>query len=250
MITCCNNAGTCSLLLQQWDETYKFGKNALVLLDALYERRRKSKILELLYKEGLNESKLFGTWRVKSLLLASSALAERHDTGEALTKLKQALSAIAEYKEESNPMFRQLLAQEKEARKLLFECKRRIKAEKKREKERAVAMFGGSEFAEQQHEVLRPIETNARPYENESIIRKAISAEEVKTVEEDSIAKLVQTSPRKKKVSFDDGTVPGYLDEEDEDEVSFLQKHKEALLLLVMSGLGSVVARHFMKRRS
>ena len=39
MITCCNNAGTCCVQLAKWDEAIKFSRNALVLLDALHNKR-------------------------------------------------------------------------------------------------------------------------------------------------------------------------------------------------------------------
>jgi hypothetical protein len=259
MITCCNNAGICSLLLNRLDETYNFGKNASVLLDAIYEKRGKSKILELLYKEGLEESKMFGTWKVKSLLLIARGLAERYETEKADKKLKEAMDVIAIYKKESDPMFQQLVAQEKQVRKLHVGYRQRIKAEKKKEKERAVAMFGGSGLGERQrsgksgrlsdvNEKPTSIETNAGNTVTKASSGKSTATDEATYTAERTDAKPIQPVPPKKTVSFSDGTVPGYGDEEE--EPSLLQEHKEALLLLVGGVLGSAVAIHLMKKRS
>jgi hypothetical protein len=259
MITCCNNAGICSLLLNRLDETYNFGKNASVLLDAIYEKRGKSKILELLYKEGLEESKMFGTWKVKSLLLIARGLAERYETEKADKKLKEAMDVIAIYKKESDPMFQQLVAQEKQVRKLHVGYRQRITAEKKKEKERAVAMFGGSGLGERQrsgksgrlsdvNEKPTSIETNAGNTVTKASSGKSTATDEATYTAERTDAKPIQPVPPKKTVSFSDGTVPGYGDEEE--EPSLLQEHKEALLLLVGGVLGSAVAIHLMKKRS
>jgi hypothetical protein len=69
MITCSNNAGTCAIQLKLWEEAFKFAKNALILLNALFGKRG-AKIHTILNKDnGVCDAKLFGEWRVKSRLI-------------------------------------------------------------------------------------------------------------------------------------------------------------------------------------
>ena len=72
------------------------------------------------------------------------------------------MDVIAIYKKDSDPMFQQLVAQERQLHKLHAGYRQRIKAEKKKEKERAVAMFGGSGLGFLDvNEKSTSIETNA-----------------------------------------------------------------------------------------
>ena len=69
MVTCSNNAATCCIQLQHWDEAFKFAKNALILLNALYDKRG-AKIHAILNKDnGHCDAKMFGEWRVKSHII-------------------------------------------------------------------------------------------------------------------------------------------------------------------------------------
>ena len=65
MITCSNNAALCSSKQNDWDRTAKFAENALVLIEALEEKGSKSKIKGVLNMDGISDSQLFGTWKVK-----------------------------------------------------------------------------------------------------------------------------------------------------------------------------------------
>jgi hypothetical protein len=67
MITCSNNAGTCCLQLRNWDRAGKFGQNALVLIDAL-EEKKDSRIRKIINDDGIGDSQLFGSWKVKVCL--------------------------------------------------------------------------------------------------------------------------------------------------------------------------------------
>lgn len=64
MITCSNNAGTCCLQLRNWERAEKFGQNALVLIDAL-EEKKDSRIRKVINTDGIGDSQLFGYWKVK-----------------------------------------------------------------------------------------------------------------------------------------------------------------------------------------
>jgi hypothetical protein len=69
MVTCSNNAATCCVQLQLWEEAFKFAKNALILLNALYDKRG-AKIHGILNKDnGHCDAKMFGEWRVKSHII-------------------------------------------------------------------------------------------------------------------------------------------------------------------------------------
>eukprot|EP00979_Chaetoceros_neogracilis_P015974 scaffold6778_cov120-Chaetoceros_neogracile.AAC.1 len=62
-------AGTCAIQLKLWEEAFKFAKNALILLNALFGKRD-AKIHTILNKDnGVCDAKLFGEWRVKSRLI-------------------------------------------------------------------------------------------------------------------------------------------------------------------------------------
>lgn len=65
MITCSNNAALCSSKQDDWERTAKFAENALVLIEALEEKGNKSKIKGVLNSDGIRDSQLFGTWKVK-----------------------------------------------------------------------------------------------------------------------------------------------------------------------------------------
>jgi hypothetical protein len=64
MITCSNNAGTCCLQLRNWERAEKFGQNALVLIEAL-EEKKDSRIRSIINKDGIGDSQLFGSWKIK-----------------------------------------------------------------------------------------------------------------------------------------------------------------------------------------
>lgn len=65
MITCSNNAALCSSKKEDWERTEKFAANALILIEALEERGDESKIRKVLNSDGIGDSQLFGTWKVK-----------------------------------------------------------------------------------------------------------------------------------------------------------------------------------------
>ena len=153
MITCSNNAGTCCTQLGQWDEAYKFAKNALVLIDALEEKKGK-RIHTILNREGFSDLKLFGEWRVKSYLIMARALTEQSESSQAMEILKTAHEVIVKYtaeppqqqqqKAQFQKSVKQLLANDKEIKKLHAIAKDQRKAHLKKEKLRAQAMFGSN----------------------------------------------------------------------------------------------------------
>jgi hypothetical protein len=246
MITCCNNAATCCLQLHQWDRAQKFGKNGLVLLDALYEKKGNSKIHKILNREGVGDSQLFGAWTVKSYLVIAKGLAETHENQEALDNLKKALEAITMYKKEGDAKYQQLQGQEKQTRKLHIACKDRLKAERKKEKQRAMAMFGGGSEEDSDKKESNPEPVKLRQNGDTSL--KAAASD---TAQSDPAQKAEDTNPSrrdppKKRVSFADGSIPGSID--DDTEPWFLDEHKEALLIVAGIAMGSALV-HMLFRK-
>ena len=217
MITCCNNAATCSLFLSRFEDARKFAKNALILIDALYEKREKSKILELLYREGMEENKIFGVWKVKSLVLIARGLAESYESEDAISTLKKALGIVTTYKREGESTYQQFVSQEKQIRRLHKTCKQRIIAERKKEKQRAQAFFrspGSKKPSKQENTSANTTQMLA-----ETVQRKQV--EETKEVPS-SLSKARESSDRnsaedlsvsqdssKKRVTCEDRSKPG-----------------------------------------
>ena len=141
MITCSNNAGTCCVKLQKYEEAAKFAQNALVLIDALYNKRRK-KIHTILNKEGTLDAKLFGEWRAKSYMIMARSRICQGRVKDAVDILKKAKLVVTKYIDEittkngkSNALvkasLKSLTVQAKEIRRLLTECAEKKKAHKK-----------------------------------------------------------------------------------------------------------------------
>ena len=154
LITCYNNAATCCLHdeLKLWDRSIKFGKNAVILLDALYEKKDDSKILKVLNNDGIPNVQLFGTWKIKSYIVIGRGYIESGEYDQAMDTLKNGLDVVSKYKnppgrnnrtDPNRKYQKQLISQEKELRRYMVSCKERIKQQKLKEKQRAVAMFGG-----------------------------------------------------------------------------------------------------------
>lgn len=172
MVTCTNNAGMCARHLGHWEESSNFGKNSEVLLDAV-ERKKGLKIHTILVNDGYHDVKVFGEWKIKSLILQARALAEKHEFDKSIDLLKKSHDIIAsystdEYAEKYPASVKTLRNLEKEVKKLHAGCKERKAVALKKEKQRAAAMFGGSSspransksFAASQFEVPTVAPTN------------------------------------------------------------------------------------------
>jgi len=253
MITCCNNAATCCLHLKFCDRAQKFGKNALVLIDALYEKKGNSRIHQVILRDGVKDSQLFGTWKIKSYLVIAKGLMEKHETDNALINLKKALKVVERYRKVDDPNIKQIQLQDKEIRKLVVSCKERQKADRKKEKERAQAMFakptkGGTETASTP-ETISTLDADTRefataPRTPKSPLPEIITPKATATGQEQNQSQK-QKGQSKKRVSFADGRLPG--DEDGED--SFLEEHKEALIILGGIALGAAMVHLFFRRK-
>lgn len=163
MVTCTNNAGMCARHLGKWEESYDFGRNAQVLLDAM-KKKKGMKIHTILVKDGYPDVKTFGEWKVKSLMLQARALTEKQELENTVEILKEARTVISAYATPANAekyahSVKTLRNLEKEALKLLTMCKERRSFQLKKEKERAAAMFSASsEAPKANRENLNPAE--------------------------------------------------------------------------------------------
>jgi len=255
MITCCNNAATCCIQLQDWDKAYKFGKNALVLLEALYKKRGDSKIHDVLNQEGFGDSQLFGTWKVKSYIVIARGLAEKFDTEEALEHLKKGQEMLTIFKKEGDVRFQQLASQEKQIRKLQIKCKERLKAERKKERQRAKAMFGGSDEKKDPDEKNNSNEggKQATAYSDKGGKKStAHNTSTVMPVENGGSEKLSpekipheKSSAENSTSSFADKSKPGWANDDDA-EPTFWEEHGEALCI---AGVGAVSLLSFLAFR-
>lgn len=168
MITCSNNAATCSLKLDRLEEASKHAQQALGLLDAL-EKKKGLKIHGELLSQGHSDIRLFGEWKVKSLLIIARSLAENDEIEAAMDTAKTARDIITSFTAANAfklnvengqvPMdttiatnqhtstysyqqsVKQLQNNDKELLKLFLRCKERRKAQLKKERLRAQAMF-------------------------------------------------------------------------------------------------------------
>jgi hypothetical protein len=168
--------------------------------------------------------------------------------------LKKAQEMITKFKTDGDPMFRQLQNHEKEVRRLFGVCKDRLKAEREKEKKRAMAMFNtdaGNKDAPNKNGSSNVSVSSSSDDAVGSTVTDShvLSTSNGSTVDEgsgDGVAPMNKPAT-KKRVSFADGSVPGEVD--DNDEPSFLDEHKEALFLMAGIVLGSVCAHFFWNRR-
>lgn len=257
MITCCNNAGTCSVQLHKWDEAIKFSLNALTLLDALFAKRG-SRIHSILNKEGYSDIKIFGEWRVKSHLITARALLEKKNYDTALKTLEVAAHLIAQEKDRTPA----LVTQAKEVKKLVAHSQHGRDVVRKTEKKRAQAMFGGAsakstkaEKPKSGKDAALPTSRSAPPAAASPVApptKAAAASAQVKPSIKPSISRglngaegNLDDSAKKRKVSF---SVPES-EEFDENSKSWLEEHQEALIVTAVVGGAAYLASLFLRDR-
>jgi tetratricopeptide (TPR) repeat protein len=278
MITCSNNAATCCIKLQKWEEASKFAKNALILLDALYGKRG-MKIHTILNQEGIIDGKLFGEWRVKSYLVVARACMEQGEIGDAIVILKKARTMGMQFIQELNSSeqcsrkeekssLRSLTSQMKEIKRLLEEYTEKKKAAKKIEKKKAKvmaqALFGdGKENISTPNDEIDMKDKEKLPEGKQPIVEDKSSeyasdehtnsngggtatTKKLPFVRKSSLKSKLKREypPVQQSVSFSDQ--PPQVKEferakDDEDESPWYSEHKEALIMLGIAGF-SVVA--------
>jgi len=262
MITCSNNASLCSSKKKDWERTEKFAANALVLIEALGDKKDTSKIRKILNNDGIRDSQLFGTWKVKSLILVAKAQMERHDSSQSIKTLKKALETISFYKIKGDNMYKQLSAQDKDIRRIRSECSQKIKSARQKEKERAKAMFGAFEEEKKDSEKEETIEKQASiPSHPSPLHPPSPNTKKTKNPTSDVPAdrdvsiesKAENRQSSKKKVTFVDSTVPGGVIDDsgdnDHSQSSFFDEHFEALSIGTGIVLGWLLVNMAWKKR-
>jgi hypothetical protein len=161
MVTCSNNAATCSAKLGRWDDATRHAQNALILLDSLHEKRG-GRLHAVLGRDGNVDARLFGEWRVKSHLVVARSCMEGGGGGGgddgidvASGVLRRAHAIAMGYVDElsarrppllrsreEDASLRSLTSQTREIRRLMATCAERKRAVRDIEKRRARAMFG------------------------------------------------------------------------------------------------------------
>ena len=250
MVTCSNNAATCCVQLQMWEDAFRYANNALILLTAMFGKRGLKIHLILGRENGHCDSRLFGEWRVKSRLLMARALFEKDGYDLALEELRIAREHIAYFvsgegaKDDaaSKASVLKLRNQEREIVKLKAKVTEKKKEALLMEKARAQAMFRDPKPKDKVTTSAASDAANSKePAEIPS------KENEVADVAEET---LNEPSVLKKKVSF-----ASKLEErhdivvEEEEEEPWYEDHKEAFILLAVGGLAfaSIV---FARRRS
>lgn len=196
MVTCSNNAGTCCTKLQKWDDSIKLAKSALVLIEALEEKKGK-KIHNFLNQEGFSDLKIFGEWKVKSYIITARSLSEKGDCSEAIDVLKKAQDVVLSFTAsvpEGDRSLKQLLLNGKEVKKLYATCRDQKKAQLQKEKQRAQAMFA------------RPLRDQSEEKGEKEESRSVLSHDNGESVQSSSkaVPTAIPESPKKtkKNVSF------------------------------------------------
>lgn len=251
MITCCNNAGTCCILLREWNDAIKFATNALVLLEALYEKRG-MRVHTILNKEGISDMKLFGEFKTKSLLLQARGYLELGEYNKCLDALKQAHAVISTFVESGDlqdPAYQQsyqnLHKQSVVLKRMRASCQERRKGELQKEKQRAQAMFGSPPLSATKKKSVKISESTS-----------SISSEGKIETKEPLKDEVPRPTKVKRRVSFSEDTKPGkggaaeeLLEYDDMEEQPWYEEHKEALILSGIVGLAALTTTILLRSR-
>jgi hypothetical protein len=261
LITCSNNAATCCIKLEKWEEATKFAQNALILIDALHEKRGK-KIHTILKKEGTIDAQLFGEWRVKSYLILARASMEKGDEDVSMALLKKAHFHALGFMDNINAKLphnrsqeevsscKSLISQIKDIRRLMAECSGKNKAAKEKEKRRARAMFGGAAGAakkastesedEKQQQQTKCTEKDECPKGASKTIapadEKVRQKKDHPSCSSPASRKCVTFSKRPPQVKEFE---PDAGDHGQDREEAWYNQHKEALIMMAVAGLSA-----------
>jgi tetratricopeptide (TPR) repeat protein len=245
MVTCSNNAATCCVQLKMWEEAFKFAKNAIILLNALYDKRG-MKIHTILNQDGGHcDTQLFGEWRVKSRFVMARSLFEKDEYEAALEEIKEAREHIAYYVAgegcDDSPPAKESVKRLRGIEKQIASLRANVVAKRKeilqKEKARARAMF--SDEKPKDCEITSDAQPAVRVSNEENEASIGNGSESKK-------------NPLKKKVSFataleETREIPG--EEEEEEEQSWYEEHKEAILLLTIGGIMAMSFFFGMRKR-
>jgi hypothetical protein len=144
MITCSNNAATCCWKLDRIEQAAIHARDASLLLDAL-EPKRGQKIYQELLSAGYSDEKVFGEWKVKSLLILAKTEMAQIELDACLASIQRARDTVCQYSNNNNNSTNKILqGSDRELVKLLKSCKEHRKVQRQKEKQRAQAMFAAT----------------------------------------------------------------------------------------------------------
>mmetsp|Transcript_13760 Transcript_13760/g.20888 ORF Transcript_13760/g.20888 Transcript_13760/m.20888 type:complete len:480 (-) Transcript_13760:141-1580(-) len=250
IVTCSNNAATCCIQLERFQEASRYAKDALLLLNALYGKRG-MKIHGILLKDNkLSDPKLFGEWRGKSCLIMARSEAQKQLYEEALSNLRAAKDFITVYiNNEKSPEQRRLREILKEISKIRNNIVEKKKAILEKEKKRAKAMFTNNVRKTPESNATSTVLKNSDAVEMEKVTTSArepashasTTSSAASTVQKSSSESSPTSKNKKgaKKVSFADKLEERHIVEihKESEEEPWYEEHKEALLLIAIGGL-------------
>ena len=250
IVTCSNNAATCCMKLNKFDEASRFAKNALILLSALYNKRG-MKIHGIMIKDHhLTDAKCFGEWRGKSCLIMAQCEKEKQYFDNSISHVNEAKDYISEYLEnETDSGFKRL----KDLMKEITKVKSAVVAKKKKiledEKAKAKKMFASKQTKQSKEPPNDSIPTDAAIKKNTVKAKQDDFVAQEGTNKQEDTNKSDSDSPKKssisKRVSFAENLEERHILESDyaeDEEEPWYQEHKEALILLTIGGLALFTA--------
>lgn len=262
MITCSNNAASCYVKKKEWKDAQQQARNALLIIDAL-DQKRGMKIHTILRQGGLSDLKMFGEWRIKSMLIIARAEAEEQEYVMAIPRLKAALSHTRTSLHVGARVIPGLEKQDKEIRKLIQTYGERQRAILQKEKARAKAMFGGktatsksksSSAASVAATANKPVEVHApSKAEIDVVQRTVITSKDVDPIKKAVPKRAVDvnggatnsSSQNSIKTSVEESIPAKNSDSDGEDDnnvdASWYEEHQEAIILSsIIGGIGLV----------
>jgi len=257
IVTCSNNAATCCIQLQKYEEAQRFAKNALILLNALFDKQGMKIHAVLLKDHKLTDARLFGEWRGKSGLIIAKTLAKKEMYDEAIECVRHAKEYIMAYitpnGDEKEKELKRMLKEIVKLQKTVIEYRKVIR---QKERARAKKMFASEEaqndnasaknqasenYPSGQSSNMKADDKN-NPKRNGSIKEVSTAkAESPKDSGGNSDSDKQEPVKLVKRVSFAEELEERHIledsDFEDDEEEPWYEEHKEAIVLLALSGL-------------
>ena len=242
IVTCSNNAATCCIHLEKFDEASRFSRNALILLNALHGKQG-MKIHGILMKDHqLTDAKLFGEWRGKSSLIIARCEMHKNFFDRALEHLREAKDFISVYiKDETSSQNKRLKEILKDVLKLKSSTIVKKKAMLEEEKAKAKKMFSGNVRKEQTKAKKAVSGNQIEKSPSQTLLSKSempMNKSQLSSNSKYQEESIINEKNSLKKVSFAEKLEERHvLEHEDEDEEPWYEEHKEALLLLTLGSL-------------
>ena len=179
---------------------------------------------------------------------------ERHDSSKAMDTLKKAFETVSFNKKRNDTMYTQLCGQEKDIRKLRSECSQRMKDARKKEKQRARAMFAGIEEEKKDPEKKEISARQVSPPLPQNLSKpNSKPRNSIFTVNDDNIlskSKGEKREPSSKEVASKGRTVNGSVEGNKDDHLSsFFVEHREALCIVTGIAMGWLLVNMASKKR-